>query len=109
MTSSEPARAAAAAPDGGVCPSRPPTTGITVYGCGPDEAALFRELAPRFGVLPTITEAAVSEANVALASGNRCISVGHKTPITNSTLLCAQPSRREVPLHAEASDTTTST
>jgi D-specific alpha-keto acid dehydrogenase len=60
--------------------------GITIYGCGQDEAVLFRELAPRFGVLPTITEAAVSEANVELALGNRCISVGHKTQITDSTL-----------------------
>ncbi|MGV9348891.1 D-lactate dehydrogenase VanH [Streptomyces spiralis] len=64
-----------------------PTTGITVYGCGQDEAALFRELAPRFGVTPTITEAAVSEANVELALGNRCISVSHKSRITDSTLL----------------------
>ncbi|WP_228005061.1 D-lactate dehydrogenase VanH [Amycolatopsis sp. YIM 10] len=61
--------------------------GITVYGCGQDEAVLFRELAPRFGVEPTIIEDAVSEANVALATGNRCISVGHKTPITDRTLL----------------------
>jgi len=61
--------------------------GMTIYGCGPDEAVLFRELAPRFGVMPTITEAAVSEANIELASGNRCISVGHKAQITNSTLL----------------------
>src|SRR5580700_5610141 len=60
---------------------------ITVYGCGPDEAAVFREVAPRFGVVPTITEAAASEANVELASGNRCISVGHKTPVTSSALL----------------------
>ncbi|WP_310376417.1 D-isomer specific 2-hydroxyacid dehydrogenase family protein [Catenuloplanes atrovinosus] len=58
-----------------------------MYGCGQDEAVLFRELAPRFGVRPTITEAAVSEANVDLAAGNRCISVGHKTRITNDTLL----------------------
>ncbi|MFF7980046.1 D-isomer specific 2-hydroxyacid dehydrogenase family protein [Streptomyces sp. NPDC007901] len=65
----------------------PTTTGITVYGCGRDEAVLFRELAPRFGVLPTITEAAVSEATVELAVGNRCISVGHKTRVTNPTLL----------------------
>jgi D-specific alpha-keto acid dehydrogenase len=63
-----------------------PTTGITIYGCGPDESFLFREMGPRFGVLPTITEAAVSEANVALARGNRCISVGHKAPVTRSTL-----------------------
>jgi D-specific alpha-keto acid dehydrogenase len=60
---------------------------ITVYGCGPDEAVLFREMAPRFGVMPNITEAAASEANIELAFGNRCISVGHKTQLTNSTLL----------------------
>jgi D-specific alpha-keto acid dehydrogenase len=64
-----------------------PTMGITIYGCGRDEAVLFREMAPRCGVVPTITEAAVSEANVELAFGNRCISVGHKARITNSTLL----------------------
>jgi D-alanyl-D-alanine dipeptidase len=34
--------------------------GITIYGCGHDEAVLFREMAPRFGVLPTITEAPVA-------------------------------------------------
>jgi D-specific alpha-keto acid dehydrogenase len=61
--------------------------GITVYACGQDEAALFRAMAPRFGVTPTITDAAVSEANSGLALGNRCISVGHKTKITDSTLL----------------------
>lgn len=48
---------------------------------------LFRELAPRFGVVPTITEAAVSEATIELAHGNRCISVSHKTHIANCTLL----------------------
>ena len=61
--------------------------GITIYGCGQDEAALFREMAPRLGVVPTITEAAVSEANIGLALGNRCISIGHKTQVTTSTLL----------------------
>jgi D-specific alpha-keto acid dehydrogenase len=60
--------------------------GITIYGCGQDEAVLFREMAPRFGVTPTITAEAVSEANVELACGSRCISVGHKTQVTNSTL-----------------------
>jgi D-specific alpha-keto acid dehydrogenase len=61
--------------------------GITIYGCGQDEAVLFREIAPSIGVMPTITEAPVSEANIELALGNRCISVGHKTQITNSALL----------------------
>jgi D-specific alpha-keto acid dehydrogenase len=64
-----------------------PAIGITIYGCGQDEAVLFEEMAPRFGVVPTITEAAVSEGNVMLACGNRCISVGHKTQIADSTLL----------------------
>jgi D-specific alpha-keto acid dehydrogenase len=62
-------------------------TGITIYGCGPDEAALFQELAPRFGVVPIITEAPLSEDNVGLACRNRCISIGHKTQVNNVTLL----------------------
>lgn len=62
------------------------TIGITIYGCAPDEAALFRELAPGLGVVPTITDAPASESTVELASGNRCISVSHKTRITNPTL-----------------------
>lgn len=61
--------------------------GITIYGCGQDEAVLFEEVAPRFGVVPRITGAAVSEDNLELACGNRCISVGHKTRIADSTLL----------------------
>ncbi|MFU0243208.1 NAD(P)-dependent oxidoreductase, partial [Streptomyces scabiei] len=64
-----------------------PTTGITVYGCGQDEAVLFRQLAPRFGIRATLTEAALSESNAEFASGNRCVSVGHKTPVTPATLL----------------------
>jgi D-specific alpha-keto acid dehydrogenase len=61
--------------------------GMTVYGCGQDEAVLFREFASRLRITLTITEAAVTEANVDLAVGNQCISVGHKTRIANSTLL----------------------
>jgi D-specific alpha-keto acid dehydrogenase len=60
--------------------------GITIYGCEQDEAILFREMAPRFGIMPTITEAPVSDANIELAFGNRCISISHKTQITNSML-----------------------
>ena len=62
------------------------TLGITVYGCEHDEAVLFRELAPRFGVMPTITDQPVSATTVELARGNRCISVSHKTRITSSSL-----------------------
>ena len=64
----------------------PPDVAMTIYGCGPDEAAVFRALALRFGIVPTITEAEVTEGNVGLALGNRCISVGHKTRIANATL-----------------------
>jgi D-specific alpha-keto acid dehydrogenase len=63
-----------------------PTVGLTIYGCEADEAALFREMAPRFRVSLTITEEAVTEANIELASGNRCVSVGHKTQVSNGTL-----------------------
>lgn len=65
----------------------PAPVAITVYGCGPDEAALVRELAPSLGVAPRITDAAPSDACVDLARGTRCISVGHKSPIPNATLL----------------------
>lgn len=63
-----------------------PTTGITIYGCGRDEAALFREAAPRLGLLPTITPDAPSEANAELAHGNRCVSVSHRSPVTHATV-----------------------
>jgi len=61
-------------------------TGITVYGCEPDEATLLREVAPLFGVRPTLVEAAPSEGNAELALGNRCISVSHKARLTAPTL-----------------------
>lgn len=61
--------------------------GITVYGCEQDEADAFRALSPRFGVTPTIINAAVSEANAISASSNPCISVGHKSEVTASILL----------------------
>jgi D-specific alpha-keto acid dehydrogenase len=60
---------------------------MTIYGCEQDEAVLFDEIAPCFGVVPTFTEAPVSTDNLALAYGNRCISVGHKTRIADSILL----------------------
>jgi D-specific alpha-keto acid dehydrogenase len=60
--------------------------GITVYGCEQDEADLFHEMAPCLGVLPTITAAPLSEANVGLAAGNRCVSVGHKTQVSSVIL-----------------------
>jgi D-specific alpha-keto acid dehydrogenase len=60
--------------------------GITVVGCEPDEADTFTELGPRFGVLPTIASAVVSDTSVIAAPGNRCISVGHKSEISRQVL-----------------------
>ena len=60
---------------------------ITIYGCGQDEAALFREFGPRFGVAARITEAAACADNAELAAGTRCVSVGHKARISDATLL----------------------
>src|SRR5687767_12756525 len=89
MTHSAPARPAArrTRSPASSSSSAVPTIGITIYECGEDEGVLFREMAPRLGVVPTITEAAVSEGNIGLALGNRCISIGHKTQVPNSTLL----------------------
>src|SRR3954451_23126112 len=88
MTRSAPAQAAVRRPQPPAPPSSPdvPPLGITVYGCEPDEAALFGTLAPGLGVTPTITEAPVTDDNIRLALGNRCISIGHKTQVTNATL-----------------------
>lgn len=72
---------------GATCTSATPTMSLTVFGCGQDEAALFQELGPRLGVMPTITDAAVCEANAELARGSRCISVSHKSRITKATIL----------------------
>lgn len=65
-------------------PARP--QGLTVYGCERDEAVLFRELSPRYGIVPAITPAAPSAADVVAVPGNRCVSVGHKAEVTGPTL-----------------------
>lgn len=59
---------------------------VTAFDCTPDEAALLRELASRYGVHPTITAAAPSTATAELASGCRCVSVSHRTALTRPTL-----------------------
>ncbi|HTJ67776.1 MAG TPA: NAD(P)-dependent oxidoreductase [Actinospica sp.] len=60
---------------------------VAVYGCGPDEAELFRQVAARFGVVVTLIGAAASEANAGLAAGAWCVSVGHKARVTDGALL----------------------
>jgi len=60
--------------------------GLTVYGCEPDEAACFHELAPGFGFAPTLVDGPVSETAVARVPGTRCVSVGHKSDVTGRML-----------------------
>jgi D-specific alpha-keto acid dehydrogenase len=60
--------------------------GLTVYGCEQDEARLFDELAPRFGVAPTTTSEVVSEASILSVPVNRCISVGHTSTVSKGEL-----------------------
>lgn len=60
--------------------------GITAYGCARDEAHVFAELAPRFGVVPTITSLGPSETSAIEMPRNRCISVGHHSEISGRTL-----------------------
>lgn len=62
-------------------------TAITFYGCSSDEAALLQEMAPRFGVRATITEAPATVQTAQLATGARCVSVGHKTEVSRPALL----------------------
>lgn len=78
-------RSSPAAADQCAAPPALPTT-ITIYGCSPDEAALFRSVAPRFGVRTTISDLPVGEANAELARGGRCVSVGHRTEVSRTTL-----------------------
>ena len=59
---------------------------VTIYGTDRDEAALFREKAPYFGITPVITAAAVSDTTTELAAGARCVSVSHRSPLTKSHL-----------------------
>lgn len=87
MTSLDPAaislltgRTASASRSGGA------PVGLTIFGCTPDEEVVFTDLAPRFGITTTITAEPISRDTLDLASGNRCISVSHKTRVDDALL-----------------------
>ena len=60
---------------------------ITVFGCEMDEAEVFNKLSNEFGVTVSLIREAVSEDNAKLADGCRCVSVNHKTELSESLLL----------------------
>jgi D-specific alpha-keto acid dehydrogenase len=59
---------------------------VTAFECDLDEAAVFRERAPSFGITPIITASPVSDVTAGPGANSRCISVGHKTAIGRSEL-----------------------
>lgn len=61
-------------------------TRVAFYGCESDEAAQVGDLAPRFGIVPTIVEAPLSESNVDMAIGGQSISISHKVEVTKPVL-----------------------
>lgn len=82
----DPVRSSSRAP-GSAAPEAPARVGVTVYGCGPDEAALVRDAAARLGVDVVTTPAPPREENASLALRTRCVSVGHKTHVSGDALL----------------------
>lgn len=60
---------------------------ITVFGCEPDEAAIFSKLSDQFDISVSFVKEAVSESNAKLAAGNHCISVSHKMKLSRAILL----------------------
>lgn len=65
---------------------RPEPVALTVFACAPDEAALFRELAPAHGVTPVLTEEPLSAATAHLAAGSLSVSVGHQSRVGDAEL-----------------------
>ena len=63
------------------------SVGITVFGCEQDEANAFRALSPDFHIIPTLISDAISADNAKLAAGNQCVSVGHKSEVSEATIL----------------------
>lgn len=62
------------------------TTRLTVFGCEPDEIEVFQKLSPHFRVRPVLIDLNITEDTAVLARGSQCISVGHKTVLSRSTI-----------------------
>ncbi len=62
---------------------------ITIFNCEKDEAEAFRELSPRFGIVPVILSEPARHDSIPCPC-SRCISVGHKSRIAESDLSALQ-------------------
>lgn len=58
---------------------------LTIFDCEKEEAAAFYELAPRFGITPTILTTPAKCGQIPTPSP-RCISIGHKTRLAEADL-----------------------
>lgn len=65
---------------------------ITVFDCEEDETELFHELSPRFGIEPVMTKLPAAKHVHDPKLRNPCISVGHKSRITEADLLALKES-----------------
>ena len=59
---------------------------LTVYGCAPEEEAVFRQMSSRFSVSPLLIREPISQEAIGMAGGSRCVSVDHKTAVTKPIL-----------------------
>ena len=59
---------------------------LTVYGCAPEEEAVFRQMSSRFGVSPLLIREPISEEAIGMAGDSRCGSVDHKAAVTKPIL-----------------------
>lgn len=59
---------------------------VAMFGCDANEATLARQLAPRLGLTPIVTDLAPTPETVKLARGRRSISVGHRAQMSRATL-----------------------
>ena len=62
---------------------------ITIFNCEKEEAEAFRELSPRFDIVPVILSEPAKHGNIPCPC-SRCVSVGHKSRITESDLSALQ-------------------
>lgn len=59
---------------------------IVIFGCEPDEKEAFQRFSSELGSVCIPIEGPVTESNAILASGCRCVSVSHKSEVSETVL-----------------------